>query len=269
MTDKAKLENYGAHSITTLSWRDRLFRYKWALFAILVCQIGQVTAARLLPSFSADAIDIGIAGNNTSTILNYGGLMGLAAAAQLVLNATAVFLRASVAYRIGQNLRADVFAKVHSLALSQVQSMFIMAFTMVVVAPIMAIGSAIMAVRQDAQLSVLLLFAVPVLTGLIGFLTIKSVPLYQRIQTQLDRVNSILREQIDGIRVIRAFLQQPREAARFDGANTNLTGTSIQAGRLMAMIMPSLTAVMQLTSVALIWAKPWALLAQQALVSRL
>ncbi|SOH95335.1 ATP-binding cassette, subfamily B [Monaibacterium marinum] len=272
MTDKTEKENHGPHSTSALSWRGRLLQYKWALLAILLCQIGQVTAALLLPSLSADVIDIGIVGDDSSTILYYGGLMGLAAAAQLVLSATAVFLGASVAYSIGQSLRADVFAKVHSLALSQVQdftagslitrctndvlqvqSMFIMAFTMIIVAPIMGIGSAIMAVRQDAQLSVLLVFSVPVLMGLIGFLTIKAVPLYQRIQTQLDRVNSILREQIEGIRVIRAFLQQPREATRFDGANTDLTGTSIQAGRLMAMIMPSLTAVMQLTSVALIW----------------
>ncbi|THH39152.1 ABC transporter ATP-binding protein [Aliishimia ponticola] len=266
-TDKDTVEG------AALSWRDRLLRYKWALLAILLCQIGQVAASLFLPSFSADVIDIGIAAGDSATIQYYGGLMGLAAAAQLALSATAVFLGATVAYRIGQSLRADVFAKIHSLALSQVQgftvgslitrctndvlqvqSMLIMAFTMVVVAPIMGIGSAIMAVRQDAQLSLLLVFAVPVLTALIGYLTIKAVPLYQRMQTQLDRVNSILREQIEGIRVIRAFLQQPREATRFATANNDLTGTAIHAGRLMAMIMPSLTAVMQLTSVALIWA---------------
>ncbi|MBU2960282.1 ABC transporter ATP-binding protein/permease [Citreicella sp. C3M06] len=260
-------------SIGATPWRDRLLHHKWALLAILLCQMGQVTASLLLPSFSADIIDIGIGGQDASAIRYYGGLMGVAAAAQLALSGTAAFLGATVAYRIGQSLREDVFAKVHGLALSQVQgftvgslitrctndvlqvqSMLIMALTMIVVAPIMGVGSAVMAVRQDAQLSWLLLVSVPVLAGLIGFLTIKAVPLYQRMQTQLDRVNSILREQIEGIRVIRAFLQQPREAGRFAKANADLTGTAIHAGRLMAMIMPSLTAVMQLTSVALIWA---------------
>ncbi|MCB5161256.1 ABC transporter ATP-binding protein [Marinomonas algarum] len=257
----------------TATWRERFLRYKWALLALLLCQVGQITASLLLPSFSADVIDVGIASADSSIIRYYGGLMGVAAGVQLVLSAVAVFLGASVAYRIGQSLRADVFSKVHNLALSQVQdftvgslitrctndvlqvqSMLIMAFTMIVVAPIMGVGSAIMAVRQDLQLSWLLVIAVPILAGIIGFLAFKAIPLYQKMQKQLDSVNSILREQIEGIRVIRAFLQQPREGTRFGLANTGLTETSIQSGRLMAMIMPSLTAVMQLTSVALIWA---------------
>lgn len=255
------------------TWRERFLEHRWALIALLLCQVGQVTASLLLPRFSADVIDTGIGAADASIIRYYGELMGIAAGVQLVLSATAVFLGASVAYRIGQSLRADVFGKVHSLALSQVQrftvgslitrctndvlqvqSMLIMAFTMIVVAPIMGVGSTIMAVRQDVQLSWLLLIAVPVLAGIIGFLTLKAIPLYQQMQRQLDGLNSILREQIEGIRVIRAFLQQSRECTRFASANTDLTGTAIQSGRLMAMIMPSLTAVMQLTSVALIWA---------------
>ncbi len=254
------------------TWGERLSQYKWALLAILLCQLGQVVASLLLPSFSADVIDTGIGSKNPSAIRYYGGLMGIAALAQLVLSASAVFLGTSIAYRIGQSLRSDVFGKVHSLALSQVQdftvgslitrctndvlqvqSMLIMTFTMIVIAPIMGVGGAIMAVRQDVQLSALLLIAVPILAAIIGFLTFKAVPLFQRMQTQLDGVNSILREQIEGIRVIRAFLQQARESRRFGTANADLTGTAIHSGRLMAMIMPSLTAVMQLTSVALIW----------------
>ncbi|WP_372840938.1 ABC transporter ATP-binding protein, partial [Phaeovulum sp.] len=234
--------------------------------------MGQVTAALLLPSFSADVIDLGIGAEDPSAVRYYGGLMAVAAVVQIVLSASAVFLGAKIAYRIGQSLRADVFDKVHSLALSQVQdftvgslitrctndvlqvqSMLIMSFTMIVVAPIMGVGGSIMAVRQDAQLSWLLLVAVPILAAIIGFLTFKAVPLYQRMQTQLDGVNSILREQIEGIRVIRAFLQQSRETRRFGTANADLTRTAIWSGRLMAMIIPSLTAVMQLTSVALIW----------------
>ncbi|WP_208016217.1 ABC transporter ATP-binding protein [Meridianimarinicoccus aquatilis] len=273
MAEMTEIANVGTHHSDAPTWRERILKYKWTLVALLLCQIGQVTASLLLPSFSADVIDTGIAATDASVIRYYGGLMGIAAGVQLVLSAVAVFLGASVAYRIGQSLRADVFGKVQSLALSQVQgftvgslitrctndvlqvqSMLIMAFTMIVVAPIMGVGSAIMAVRQDAQLSTLLVVAVPVLAGIIGFLTFKAIPLYQRMQRQLDGVNSILREQIEGIRVIRAFLQQSRESTRFGSANTDLTDTAIRAGRLMAMIMPSLTAVMQLTSVALIWA---------------
>lgn len=254
------------------TWGERFLHYKWALIALLLCQVGQVVASLLLPGFSADLIDTGIGTESPSAIRHYGGLMGIAAGCQLVLSASAVLLGASVAYRIGQSLRADVFDKVHSLALSQVQgftvgslitrctndvlqfqSMLIMTLTMIVIAPIMGVGSAIMAVHQDMQLSSLLLVAVPILAAIIAFLTFKAVPLYQRMQKQLDGVNSILREQIEGIRVIRAFLQQTRESRRFGTANTGLTRTTILSGRLMAMIMPSVTAVMQLTSVALIW----------------
>lgn len=254
-------------------WRSKLLQYKWLLLALLACQVGQVIASLLLPSFSADVIDAGIVPEDPSAIWYYGGLMGIAILVQLVLSASAVFLGAKIAYRVGQSLRADVFDKVHSLALSQVQgftvgslitrctndvlqvqTMMIMTFTMIVIAPIMGVGGAIMAVRQDVQLSQLLLISVPILAVIIGFLTVKAVPLFQRMQTQLDGVNSVLREQIEGIRVIRAFLQQARESRRFGTANTELTETAVNSGRLMAMITPSLTAVMQLTSVALIWA---------------
>ncbi|MAM13884.1 MAG: multidrug ABC transporter ATP-binding protein [Rhizobiaceae bacterium] len=254
-------------------WRKTFLRYKWVLLALLLCQVGQVVAALLLPSFSANVIDAGIVSENPSAIRHYGGLMGIAIVVQLALSASAVFFGARVAYRIGQSLRADVFDKVHSLALSQVQgftvgslitrctndvlqvqTMMIMTFTMIVIAPIMGVGGAIMAVQQDLRLSQLLLISVPILAAIISFLTFKAVPLFQRMQMQLDGVNSILREQIDGIRVIRAFLQQARESRRFGTANTELTETAIGSGRLMAMITPSLSAVMQLTSVALIWA---------------
>ena len=254
-------------------WRERVLRYKWALLALLLCQVGQVTASLLLPSFSADIIDTGIGGEDVSAIRHFGALMGIAAGVQLVLSATAVFIGARVAYRIAESLRADVFAKVHSLALSQVQgftvgslitrctndvlqvqTMLNMGLTVIVIAPIMGIGGSIMAVRQDVQLSQLLLFSVPILAVIIGVLTIRAIPLFQRMQKQLDGVNSILREQVQGIRVIRAYLQEARESTRFGAANTDLTGTALRSGRLMATMTPSLTAAMQLTSVALIWA---------------
>ena len=262
----------GVPAMGVSAWRERFLQYKWSLLALVLCQVCQVVASLLLPSLSADLIDIGIGSRDTEAIHHYGGLMGIATLAQFALSATAVFLGARIAYSIGQSLRASVFDKVHNLALSQVQgftvgslitrctndvlqvqSLLIMSFTMIVIAPIMGVGGAIMAMRQDVQLSWLLLIAVPLLAGIIGFLTFRAVPLFQRMQTQLDGVNSILREQIQGIRVIRAFLQQARESARFAIANEGLTRTAISSGRLLAMIMPSLVAVMQLTSVALIW----------------
>ena len=253
-------------------WAARLGEHRWALAGMIACQFGQVTASLLLPGFSADVIDKGIVPDAPTEILHYVGLMSGATLVQLVFSVIAVLLGARIAFRISRSLRADVFEKVHSLALAQVQSfrvgslitrctndvlqvqtMLFMSLTMIVIAPIMGTGGAIMAVRQDLQLSGLLLFVVPVLALVIGFLTLRATPLFQRMQGRLDGVNAILREQIEGIRVIRAFLQQRREAARFATANADLTNTSIKAGRLMAMIMPAVTAVMQIASVALIW----------------
>ncbi|MEP1329854.1 ABC transporter ATP-binding protein [Pseudophaeobacter sp.] len=246
--------------------------HRWALIGLLLCQVGQISASLLLPAMSANVINEGIAPEAPDVILRYGGLMGLAALTQLVFSVTAVALGARIAFGIGRDLRADVFRKVHSLAVSQVQdfgigalitrctndvlqvqTMLVMVLTMIIVAPIMGVGAAAMAVRQDVALSAVLLVAVPVLALIIGFLTLRATPLYRRMQEQLDRVNSILRERLEGIRVIRAFLQQSRESKRFGQANDDLTETSIRAGRLMAMTMPSVSAVMQLTSVALIW----------------
>lgn len=255
------------------SWTARLRLHGWALLALLLCQLGQVAASLLLPGYSADIIDQGITARSNDTILHYGALMGAASLVQLVLSVGAVVLGARIAFQIGQALRADVFAKVHSLALAQVQSfsigslitrctndvlqvqtMLTMILIMIVIAPIMGIGGAVMALRQDVQLSRMLLVVVPILALIIGYLTLRATPLFQRMQQQLDGVNTILREQIDGIRVIRAFLQEGRESQRFAVSNTELTQTALHAGRLMATISPAVTAVMQLASVALVWA---------------
>lgn len=255
------------------SWTARLRMHGWVLLGLLLCQLGQVSASLLLPGYSADVIDQGIAVKSSDAILKYGGLMGAASLVQLVLSVAAVVLGARIAFAVGQALRADVFAKVHSLALAQVQTfsigslitrctndvlqvqtMLTLVLTMIVIAPIMGVGGAIMALRQDVQLSSLLLIAVPILALIVGFLTFRATPLFQRMQKQLDGVNAILREQIEGIRVIRAFLQEDRESRRFATANTELTDTALRAGRLMATISPAVTAVMQLASVALVWA---------------
>lgn len=254
-------------------WAARLRVHGWALLCLLLCQLGQVSASLLLPGLSADVIDKGIAAQSTDAILRYGGWMGAASLAQLVLSVAAVVLGARIAFLVGQALRADVFAKVHGLALVQIQSfgigslitrctndvqqvqtMLTMTLTMIVIAPIIGIGGAVMALRQDVHLSRLLLIAVPILALIIGYLTFRATPLFQRMQIQLDGVNAILREQIEGIRVVRAFLQEGRESRRFAAANTDLTGIALGAGRLMAAITPAVTAVMQLASVALIWA---------------
>ncbi|MGR6430047.1 ABC transporter ATP-binding protein [Rhizobium sp. PAMB 3174] len=255
------------------NWSARLRGHGWALSGLLLCQLGQVTASLLLPGYSADVIDKGISTGSIDTVLGYGGWMVAASLAQLLLNVATVLLGARIAYQIGQTLRADIFAKVHSLALAQVQSfsigslitrctndvlqvqtMLILTLTMIVTAPIMGIGGAIMALRQDVQLSKLLVIVVPILALIVGFLTLRATPLFQQMQKQLDGVNTILREQIDGIRVIRAFLQEGRESRRFGAANTELTDTALHAGWLMATISPAVTAVMQLASVALVWA---------------
>ncbi|MEF2073751.1 ABC transporter ATP-binding protein [Consotaella aegiceratis] len=267
--------NSGSHArlnATARGWWRRIRPYRWRLLALVSCQLGQVAASLLLPALSADVVDEGIVAGKPDVIVHYSVLMGVAAIVQVVLSASAVIVGATVAYRVGWDLRSEVFAKVHALAATQVrsftvdslitrctndvlqvQTMLTMALTMIIIAPIIGVGAAVMAVRQDAQLSLLLLVVVPILAAIIATLTFRATPLFRRMQKQIDRVNAVLREQISGIRVIRAFLQQRREAARFATANTNLTHTATAAGRLMSMIAPTVMMIVQLTSVALIW----------------
>src|SRR5262245_30098823 len=135
----------------------------------------------------------------------------------------------------------------------QVQMMVFMTCTLLIAAPMTAIGGTILAIREDAGLSLLLLVAIPVLLLIVGNVIGRMVPTFRVMQDRIDVVNRVLREQITGVRVVRAFVREPEETERFDGANVDLTATGLRAGRLMALMMPSVMLVMNLSSVAVIW----------------
>jgi ATP-binding cassette subfamily B protein len=136
---------------------------------------------------------------------------------------------------------------------TQVQMLVLMGASMLIAAPIMMVGGVIMAVREDGSLSLLLLVCVPALAGFVGLLVVRLVPQYQRMQERIDRINQILREQITGLRVVRAFVREPEESARFRAANDELTVTALRAGRLMAFAFPAVMVIMNLSTVAALW----------------
>lgn len=253
-------------------WRRLLAPYRWHIVLLVACQLGQAVASLLLPWLSADLIDNGILRNDSAAIWREAGLMLLAVLVQVALGALVAWLGARVALGFGADLRSRVFAHVQQLSLAelrtlgtpslitrttndvqQLQSMLAMVLTMVAMAPIMGLGAVVMALRLDVPLSMVLLAAVPVLGLVVGLIVGRSLPLFARMQGQIDQVNLVLREQISGVRTIRAFVRDAAERARFGAVNEALTDTATRVGRLMALNMPAAMAVMQLTSVAMVW----------------
>lgn len=247
--------------------------YRWRLALVLACQCGQTLAALVLPHLSAELIDRGVGLHDTRLIRQLGGWMLLAALVQLALSLSALALGARIAMDAGRDLRDALFAHVHSFSLAEVQrlgvpslitrctndvlqlqTLLAMFLTVIMLAPLMGLGGVAMAMRQDVRLSGLLLVAVPLLALVVASLMVRAMPLFGRMQVQLDRVNAILREQVSGLRVIRAFVREDAEQARFAGANHELTATALRASRLMALNMPAVMAVLHLTGVAVVWA---------------
>ncbi|GAA0295212.1 ABC transporter ATP-binding protein [Sphingomonas oligophenolica] len=253
-------------------WRTLLAPHLPALFLLLACQAGQAIAALTLPTLSADVIDRGVLRNDIQHILHMILIMLVVAVCQILFSIGTAWLGARIAIGIGRDLRSAVYARVQLFSLKemrrfgtstlitrttndvqQLQAVLVMILTIVMTAPIMAIGGIVMAVRQDAQLSLLLLVSVPLLALIIGIITALTIPLFSRMQGQIDRLNQILREQITGLRVIRAFVRDTRERARFAEAKDGLTDTTLRVGRLMALQLPAASMVMQLSSVAMVW----------------
>ncbi|WP_176085584.1 ABC transporter ATP-binding protein [Martelella sp. HB161492] len=250
-----------------------IFRpYLPLVLVLFVCQIGQAAAMLMLPNLSADVIDKGILADDVPHIFRVGGIMLAAAFIQLILSAAGVAIAAHIAMSVGRDIRRALFFRVQSFSLAelngfsipslitrntndvqQLQNMLVMLLTMIMIAPIIGFGAAIMAVRQDASLSLLLLVSVPILIVTVGLILGRTLPLFSRMQGQIDRVNAVLREQIDGLRVIRAFVRDETEQQRFATANDALTGTALKTGRLMALNMPAVVLVLQMTSVAVVW----------------
>ncbi|HEX8756395.1 MAG TPA: ABC transporter ATP-binding protein [Steroidobacteraceae bacterium] len=252
--------------------REHLRPYGRGLLAIAVFQLLSTMASLYLPSLNADIIDLGIVKGDTAYILRTGGWMLLMTLGQIAFSVAAAYFGAQTSMCFGRDLRASLFRRVMGFSgrevakfgapslitrttndVQQVQSLMAVSSTMMISAPIMGVGAIIMALREDPGLSWLLGVSVPVLAAVIGIVAVRMVPQFRRMQKLVDVVNRILREQIGGIRVVRAFVREPAETARFEQANGDLMDTSLRAGRLMALLFPAIVIILNVSSVAVLW----------------
>lgn len=252
--------------------RTHLARYRRPVIGLLILSLAGTMAALLLPSLNAAIIDEGVAKGDTDYIWRTGGIMLVVTVVQVGCSIWATYLGAKTAMSFGRDVRGALFERVLSFSarelnhfgapslitrntndVQQVQMLVLMSCTMFVAAPITMIGGIIMALRTDVGLSWLVAVAMPVLAFAIFLVIRKMGPLFRLMQTRIDGVNRVLREQITGIRVVRAFVREPYETARFARANTELTDTAISAGRYMASLFPIVTFVLNASSVAVLW----------------
>ena len=251
----------------------RYLRPHWRLLvAVVVFQLLQSIASLYLPALNADIIDQGVATGDTGYILRTGGVMLLITFGQIVCAIIAVYFGAKAAMAVGRDLRGAVFTRVDSFSeqevtkfgapslitrstndVQQVQMLVLTTCTLLVSAPILSIGGVIMAIRQDLELSWLIAVSVPVLLVAVGLIIVRMVPLFRKMQIRIDTVNRVLREQLTGIRVVRAFVREDVETARFDTANRDVTEVALSSGRLMALMFPIVMLVLNVSSVAVIW----------------
>ncbi len=252
--------------------RRYLRPYAKELAIVVTLQLIATLASLYLPSLNAGIIDEGVTKGDTGYILRTGGGMLAVAALQIGCTLVAVYAGARAAMGYGRDLRAAVFHHIGTFSqrevgqfgapslitrttndVQQVQILVLMLCTMVVTAPIMCVGGIVMALREDVSLSKLLAIIVPVLAGSIGFLISRMVPLFRAMQPKIDTVNRVLREQIQGMRVVRAFVRERHEADRFDEANVDLTSTALAIGKLQALMWPAVMLVFNASTVAVLW----------------
>jgi ATP-binding cassette subfamily B multidrug efflux pump len=252
--------------------RAYLRPYSKPLLLVVAFQFVGTMASLYLPSLNADIIDKGIAAGDTGYIVRTGGWMLAVTIVQMACSIVAVYFGARTAMSFGRDVRGAIFHRVGMFSArevnhfgapslitrstndtQQVQMLVVLSCTLLVTAPITAVGGVILALREDVGLSWLMLVAVPVLAIAIGLIIRRMVPTFRKMQTRIDVVNRVLREQITGVRVVRAFVREPYETDRFGDANAQLTATALRAGRLMALIFPTVMLVLNVSSVGVLW----------------
>jgi len=252
--------------------RAHLGAYRRDLFLVVGLLVVQTLGTLYLPDLNADIINNGVAKGDTRYILQVGAWMLVVSLAVCVAAIVGVYYASRTAMSVGRDMRARVFRVVQTFSLREMNSfgapslitrntndvqqvqMFVqMGLTVMVTAPLMAIGGTIMAIRQDGPLALLLVVVIPIMVVLIGSVIRRAVPLFRSMQVKIDRINLVLRENLTGIRVIRAFVRTRHEQDRFAVANDDLTDTTLRVNRLFALLMPLLMLVMNLSSVAVVW----------------
>jgi ATP-binding cassette subfamily B protein len=249
-----------------------LSRYRWLLLALLVFQFVAAMASLYLPRLNADIIDQGVARGDTAFIWSQGSLMLAISLGQIAASIIATYFAARAAMAAGRDIRRDIFEKVSNFSerelsqfgagslitrntndVQQVQMLAMMGATMLVSAPLLAIGGVFMALQQDVGLSWLIAVSVPTLLVAAGLIIARMVPLFRSYQSKLDGVNRIMREQLTGVRVVRAFVRERIEEERFRGANTDIMIVGRKVGSLFVLLFPLAMLVLNVTVVGVIW----------------
>jgi ATP-binding cassette subfamily B protein len=252
--------------------RTRLAPYRRPLALVVLLQFIGTMAALYLPSLNADIIDNGVARGDTGYITRTGATMLAVSLVQILCSSGAVYVGARTAMSFGRDVRSALFQRVGTFSsrevhligapslitrntndVQQVQMLVMMSCTMMVAAPIMMVGGVLMAMRENLGLSWLLAVCVPTLFLVVGFIISRMVPGFRLMQKRIDSVNRILREQVTGIRVVRAFVREPFETRRFGRANDDLTAVAVTTGRWMATMFPSVMLILNVSSVAVLW----------------
>ena len=252
--------------------RSYLLPYKKLLVMVFAMQLVAVTCTMILPTINEKLIDNGILKANTPYIWKLGGLMLVISLVQGVFGVGGMWFGSKAGLSFGRDIRSDLFESVTSFSsyeverfgapslitritndVQQVQMLVVMLCTMVIAAPITVVIGIILAVREDGALSLVILAAIPALLLIVGAIVYNVIPQYKTMQIRVDRINAVLREQIVGMRVVRAFVREPLETDRFGVANDELTRTSTIASRLMSMMFPSVMFVMNIASAAAVW----------------
>jgi ATP-binding cassette subfamily B protein len=252
--------------------REHLRPYQRQLSAIVALQFVGTVVMLYLPTINADIIDKGVVNADTGYIVRHGGLMLAVSLLQILCSIAAVWFSARTAMAFGRDVRAALFHRVGSFSarevqhfgapslitretndVQQVQMLVLMGGTLMVASPIMMVGGIVMAVHVNAGLAWLVVLVVPVLALSVGFIVSRMVPSFRMMQERVDEVNRLLREQITGVRVVRAFVREEHETARFADANQDLTAVSITAGRWLAGMFPTVMLVANIASVGVLW----------------
>ena len=252
--------------------RRHLPPYSRPVAIVTVLLLVQSIANLYLPNLNADIINNGVSKGDTDYIWRIGALMLVVTLLLGVLSVVSVYFASRASMGVGRDIRGAVFGRVQRFSaremnrfgtpslitrntndVQQVQLFLQIALTILVSAPIMAVGGVIMAIREDATLSWLLVVIVPLMAGIIALLLVRAVPLFQAMQGKIDRITAVLREQITGVRVVRAFIRGRAEQERFEAANADLTDTALRVNRIFVIAFPSLLAIMNLSTVAILW----------------
>ena len=261
---------------------ESLGKYKKWLLIVVVFQALQAIAGLYLPTLNSDIINNGVIGtidpvtrvatSNVPYIWRMGGVMLLVTLAQVTLSVSAVYFGSKVAMGFGRDTRQRLFHQVNDFSsrevaqfgapslitritndVQQVQMLVLMTCTLILSAPFTAIGGIAMAMHQDLGLSRILMVSIPILAVVLSIVISSMVPTFRRMQERIDRINEILREQLTGIRVVRAFVREPEESERFAEANDAITQTALKGGRLQALMFPTATLIINFSSTAVVW----------------